>query len=82
MVQLPGEDDLHNFLIAKHLVLVRTRSPFGYVYRVIHQPPGLPIHSEIGTIIIKKEEAELADKLAGLIQKRVTELIKPITDVL
>lgn len=82
MVQLPGEDDLHKFLKAKHLILVRARSPMGYVYRVVHQPPKLPIHSELGTILIKKDEAAIEESLAGLIKKRVADLIEPIKDVL
>lgn len=80
MVQLPGEDDLHKFLKSKHLVMVRIRTPFGYACRIVHQPPKLPVHSELGTIQISKSESEKSDELAGIIKKKVEALIEPFKD--
>lgn len=78
MDELPGEAELHKFLKAKHLTLIRAKSPMGHVYRVIHELPKNPISTELGTILIKKDEAAAYDKLAGLIRSRIETLIEPI----
>ena len=77
MEVLPGEDDLHKFLKSKHLIMVRVRTPFGYACRIVHQPPKLPVHSELGTIQISKTESEKPDELAGIIKQKIESLIAP-----
>lgn len=80
MDELPGEADLHKFLKAKHLILVRVRTPFGYACRIVHQPPKLPVHSELGTIQISKSEQEKPNELAGIMKKKIESLIEPFKD--
>ena len=82
MVQIPGEDDLHKFLKSHHLVMVRVRTPFGYACRIVHQPPKLPVHSELGVIQISKSEQENPEELAGIIQRKIESLIAPYKDEL
>ena len=82
MEVLPGEDDLHKFLKSKHLIMVRVRTPFGYACRIVHQPPKLPVHSELGTIQISKSEQEKTDELAGIIKEKIKSLIAPYSEEL
>jgi hypothetical protein len=81
MEQLPGEDKLHKFLKANNIVLMRSRSPFGEAFKILHHMPKTQMYSELGVFTIKREvKMANLDNYPAMIMEQVTHRMHDFKD--